>query len=350
MTVVYVDSVFILNALADYLLLLCTARLAGVPPRRGRLLLAAALGGAYAVGVFLPGCGFLAATPVKLAAGAGLALAAFGAERRLLRLTLLFFAVSCGFAGCVLALGLLAGTDTMTGGVFYTRIDGKVLLLSTAAAYAVLSGVFRGGARHTKAELIPVRLSLGGREAAFTALRDTGNTLCDPMTGRQTLVVWAGAVGGLWPPELRGALTPEALKRPVQALETLHGLGAGGFRLLPYRAVGVSDGLLLAVKCDWADIGGVRQGGQLVALSATEVSDGGGYAALWGGEERKGKEHAAGVGKAAGAAGPMGAAAAGQGDVHRGERYPAPAAEPGGGSGAAGAHRPGGDQADPHRA
>ena len=90
MTVVYVDSVFCLNTLMDYLLLRCTARLAGVPPRRWRLLLAAALGGGYAVAVFLPGCGFLSALPVKLAAGAALALTAFGAERRPLRLTLLF--------------------------------------------------------------------------------------------------------------------------------------------------------------------------------------------------------------------------------------------------------------------
>ena len=73
MTVVYVDSVFCLNTLMDYLLLRCTARLAGVPPRRWRLLLAAALGGGYAVAVFLPGCGFLSALPVKLAAGAALA-------------------------------------------------------------------------------------------------------------------------------------------------------------------------------------------------------------------------------------------------------------------------------------
>lgn len=41
MTVVYVDSVFVLNAAMDYLLLLLTARLAGVPLRRRRYLLAA---------------------------------------------------------------------------------------------------------------------------------------------------------------------------------------------------------------------------------------------------------------------------------------------------------------------
>lgn len=120
LTVVYVDSVFVLNALMDYLLVLCAARLAGIPLRRRRYLLAGLLGGAYAVAVFLPGLGFLSATPVKLAAGILLALAAYGGEAKLLRLTLLLFAVSCAMAGCVLALGLVAG-----GGV--PMVNGRVL-------------------------------------------------------------------------------------------------------------------------------------------------------------------------------------------------------------------------------
>ena len=58
-TVVYLDSVFVLNGLMDYLLALCAARLAGVPLRRGRYVLAGVLGGAYAAAVFLPGLSFL---------------------------------------------------------------------------------------------------------------------------------------------------------------------------------------------------------------------------------------------------------------------------------------------------
>ena len=79
MTVVYIDSVFLLNGLMDYLLLLATARLAGIPLRRRRYLLAALTGGLYAAAVFFPGCGFLASGPVKLAAGVLLALIALAA-------------------------------------------------------------------------------------------------------------------------------------------------------------------------------------------------------------------------------------------------------------------------------
>ena len=182
---VYVDSVFVLNALMDYLLVLCAARLAGIPLRRRRYLLAGLLGGAYAVAVFLPGLGFLSATPVKLAAGILLALAAYGGEAKLLRLTLLLFAVSCAMAGCVLALGLVAGGGVpMVNGVFYTDVDAKVLLTAAAAAYLVLTVVFRAAAgKGVRGELVRAQVCLAGRTTAFTAFCDTGNALRDPVSG-----------------------------------------------------------------------------------------------------------------------------------------------------------------------
>ena len=45
MTVVYLDSVFLFNALLDYLLFLSTARLAGIPLRRRRYPPRGVLGG-----------------------------------------------------------------------------------------------------------------------------------------------------------------------------------------------------------------------------------------------------------------------------------------------------------------
>ena len=56
---VYVDAVFGLNGLLNYLMLLSSARLAGAPFRHRRLWLAAALGGLYAAAACWPPCLFL---------------------------------------------------------------------------------------------------------------------------------------------------------------------------------------------------------------------------------------------------------------------------------------------------
>lgn len=338
MTVIYVDSVFVLNAAMDYLLFLVTARLAGVTLRRGRYLLAALAGGGYAVAVFLPGGAFLAADPVKLAAGVLLALLAFGGEEKLLRMILLLFAIACALAGCVLALGLLAGSPApAVNGIFYTDVDAKVLLVAASAAYLVLTVVFRAAARHgLGGELLPVRICIGGRVTELTALWDSGNALRDPVGGQAVLVTAPGALNGGLPRELRRLLEPERLRSPADLVEPVQRSAPElRPRLLPYHAVGMPSGLLLAVQTDWVEIAGTRYAKASAALSPTAL--GTGYTALWGGEVRKGGSHEHLAGKAGAAAGAAGTAAGIGHSLHWRQRHAAAAADEGAGGGAAGA-------------
>ena len=77
MTVIYVDTLFLLNAMVDYLLLLAAARLAGEPLARLRFLLGALLGGGYAVAIFRPGLAFLRHPLCRGAAAVLMLLAAY---------------------------------------------------------------------------------------------------------------------------------------------------------------------------------------------------------------------------------------------------------------------------------
>lgn len=284
MTVIYVDTLFLLNALVDYLLLLAAARLAGEPLRRRRFALGGALGGLYAVAIFLPGWSFLAHPLCRIASAALMLVAAYGGSRRLLRQGILFLALTCAFGGGVVAIGLLGGTGlTLGNGVFYSALDLKVVLLSAAVCYGVLTLVFRGLARHSAAdgELVDIKLSLGERTASLTALVDTGNTLTDPVSGRPVMVAEGERAGPLFPREHRP--TPADLADPAAALTRLGtGEWRSRFRLLPYRSVGVDRGLLLAVRLDGMELNGQGRGPALVALSPNPVSDGGGYQALIG--------------------------------------------------------------------
>lgn len=130
-----------------------------MPLRRGRYVLGALLGGGYAAAVFLPGMEFLSRMPVKAAAGVLLALTAFGGERKLLRLTLVFFGVSCAMAGCVLGLGMLSGgAIPAVNGVFYTDVS----VPGTA-------GSCRGGLCGADGGIPCRRPAWGGRGAAADA-------------------------------------------------------------------------------------------------------------------------------------------------------------------------------------
>ncbi len=282
MTVIYVDTLFLLNAIVDYLLLLAAARLAGEPLCRWRFALGAALGGLYAVVIFLPGLSFLAHPLCRLASAVLMLVISYGKSRRLLRQGMLFVALTCAFGGGVVAIGLLGGTGLTLGhGVFYSALDLKVVLLSAAVCYGVLTLVFQRLARHSGGELVNARLKLADRSVSFTALVDTGNTLTDPVSGRPVMVAEGERAGPLFPREHRPG--PGDLTDPAAALTRL-GTGAwrGRFRLLPYRSVGVDRGLLLAVRVDGLELDGQGRGPALVALSPSPVSDGGGYQALIG--------------------------------------------------------------------
>lgn len=284
-TTVYLDTLFALNALMDYLLLVCSARLAGEPLHRGRMALAAALGGAYAAAAVLPGMAWLTAPVCKLGAAVLLSAVGLGASRRLLRQTVIFLAVSCAFAGGVLAVSLLGGRGLALGhGIVCTGTDLKIVLLSSAICYALFTAVLRRAARHSalRGEVVRATLRFHGREVSLPTLVDTGNTLTDPVSGRPAIVVDAPAVAPLLDgdaPDLR------ELTAPAQALSRLNaGRWRGRFTLLPYRAVGVEHGLLLALRLDGASVDGRERGALLAALSPTPVSDGGAYRALVGGE------------------------------------------------------------------
>ena len=236
MTVVYLDRVVLLNLAVDYLLLLATARLAGLPLRRRRLALAAALGALYAAAVFLPGCRMLAHPACRLAAGVAVCRLAWRRERRPWRLTALFFLLSGALAGLLLAAGLAAGSPgAILSRVYYADISWPVLLGSAIGFGLLLHLVFRQGARHEGGELMDVTVSLQGRRLQLRALHDTGNTLRDPVSGQPVLVLEQGALGELWPPQaaeiIAMDLPPEEkmarLHRPVEPAALLR-RGHGG--------------------------------------------------------------------------------------------------------------------------
>lgn len=278
---VYLDIVFLVNSLSDCLGLYITARLAGLMLRWKRLLAAAGLGGLYGVvcGV-IPGPygGILPQTLVA----AGMVRLAYGRRDTSLRLLLLFFLVSCAMAGVPMSL-LRISQDG--GGVDMLReMSWKVFFLAGTICYIVLSMMFRGGAKHgLSGQLCRGIVLRDGREADITALYDTGHTLRDMVSGGPVLVAELRALVPLWTEEELAILDKLAINGPAWCMERLE---PGRFMLLPYRAVGVSGGLLLCFKADSVAMDGEAQGPLTVAISPTPVSEGGGYGALWGGERR----------------------------------------------------------------
>lgn len=274
MDVVYADRLFLLNLAADYFLLLATARLCPHRARRGRLLLGAALGALYAVGTLLPALPLLRTVPMKLLCGLGMALTAFGGQGRPLRTGLVFLAVTAAFGGAVWAVSLLFGTPVPGRG--YIPVSLPMLAVSFSLSYLVISLVFRRIGARAERQLLHVEIALGERRAVFDALADTGNALCDPMTGAPVIAAESAALSPLLPPGLALTGDAEADFRRLAAVEALR----PRLRLVPYAAVGVSDGLLLALRPDRIRINGKDAEASLVAFAPNALCPDGEFQAV----------------------------------------------------------------------
>lgn len=255
METIYIDRLFALNLMIDYLLCLGSARVCGVRLRRMRYFAAAFAGAVYCVLSVLPGFGFLACAPVKLACGVLMALIAFGREDKLLRCCLVFFAVSAFFGGAVWALG------GSSGGRLYMPLSTPVLVLSFGICYAVLSVVFRRSAKTAARQVSETELRFGGKTLLLRTLYDSGSTLSDPVTGDSVLVCSAASLAPLFPGcDLSAPASELVLSRP------------GCFRLIPYRTVGTDGGMLAAFRPEYLSIAGRERSDVLAAISASAIS------------------------------------------------------------------------------
>ncbi len=274
---VYLDAVLVLNFCVNYLLLRGTARLGASASSRKRIALGALAGAAYAAAVYLPHMAWLTAWPFKLLCAAAMLLAAFGPRRATLRLAAVFAALALVLCGAVYGVALLRGAPLrrFRNSLFYPVSFASLLLTATAVFAACRLLLPR--LTHAADSTVPLTLRLNGRTVHLTALRDSGNTLCDPLSGRPVLTAHWTAAQRLLPREL--CLTADDFAAPAALALRLKAYGP---RLIPYRAVGTAEGLLLALPCEITLGAHAKQTG-LVAFCPTPLSDGGAYEALTGG-------------------------------------------------------------------
>ena len=215
---VYLDLAILLNFLVDLLLLLGTNRLSGFPAQLPRLIPAAGLGACY--GGLCLRFRFLGAPFWRLAVLALMGMGAFGLNRSAWRRTAVFVILSTALGGMAVLLDR----------------GGFGVLITAAAGIWLLCRVAFEGSPGTR-EYIPLTLSYGSRTLQLTALKDTGNTLRDPVTGEPVLVISSDCARKLT------GLTEDQLHHPAQALGAIPGL-----RLIPYCSVGRGSGLMLALR------------------------------------------------------------------------------------------------------
>ena len=249
----YMAKVMIVYYFVDFLLLLGANRLFEFENAWGRLMLATLYGSIFAGLCLLPRFFVISIAPVRIVCLFAIGSLAFGLNRMALK-------------KCTVYILLQMALQGITG-----SFADRMIRFSAPAAVALFVCCALLSGKENKSHLyVPVELSYGGKKLTLTALRDTGHSLRDPVTGKPVLIVDAVTAEGLT------GLSRHQLLKPLDSLGDIPGM-----RLIPYKTIG-GTGLMLALWLTDVKIGS-RQGSGLVAFSPEILSVEGIYQALLGG-------------------------------------------------------------------
>ena len=211
---VYADLLFLVNFSMDFLCLYLSVKLLHLPRVQWRMLLAAALGGVYSVLALVVSLGSWLSLALDLAVCFGMcALCAAGKGVRAGRLLLLcgtYFGISALMGGGMTAIyHLLSRADLPLGEVQSDGISAWMFLaLATVAALVAAFGG-RLFSKQSAVRTCTVRVRLEEATWEMQGLCDSGNLLCDPISGTPVIVAdrqtWLSAL----PESLRCAVESE---------------------------------------------------------------------------------------------------------------------------------------------
>lgn len=190
---VYADLLFLINFSMDFLCLFLSVKLLHLKRRTWRMLLAAAFGGLYSVAALFLEAGSAVALGIDIGVCVLMcAICAAGKGVRLPRLLLLcgtYFGISALVGGGMTAIYHLLNRANLPIGE--TEGDGisawMFLALATAAALVAAFGGRLFG-KQTAQRTCTVQVRIGDLLWEVTGLCDSGNLLCDPISGTPVIV------------------------------------------------------------------------------------------------------------------------------------------------------------------
>ena len=276
MRVVYVDTLFFLNLSVDYLLLLLTARIAGLCPNRKRLLAGGVIGAVLAVLLYFPPLPTAVALLLRMGTLAATVLPSFADTpvRFWPRLTGIFFLLTCVLAGILLALSRNGELLQLRNGTIYAEISSVVMLIGFTAVF-VLSGLVLGKGRAAPGRhWREIRAENNSRQVVFRALTDSGNLLRDPVSGRQVIVAESAVLAPLLEREPDQLLDLMKELQPEVLLMRLRQSSGMAFWLLPVRTI-TQNGLMVVFRPERIYVDGKEREDCLLGITDRPIDAGG---------------------------------------------------------------------------
>jgi stage II sporulation protein GA (sporulation sigma-E factor processing peptidase) len=243
---VYVDVLFAVNWLMNFLILSATARFCGARSSIARLLACSAAGGGYSIAVEVFRGHGLDAPQWKLAVLLLMVVVGLRPPNVVsgVRYVTCFLTFCFCVAGAAMAIGHAAGSRGVDAG--WTAVLGGTALASL--------GVHTVVSRARRRSLLPgtytTEVRVGEKTARFESYLDTGNHLRDPISGWPVLVAEQEAVKVVMPTDVQAAFEGIAAGDDESIGRLAGNAWSSRIRVIPFDSLGKRNGMLLGFKPD----------------------------------------------------------------------------------------------------
>ncbi|MCX8045303.1 sigma-E processing peptidase SpoIIGA [Anoxybacillus gonensis] len=258
MPLIYADVVWLLNFCFDAMLLWLAAIMLKRRVRLWRLMLSALFGSLLVLLVFTPFAYMTSHFVTKLVISFVIVWICFGFHRFrfFIENVLAFYFATFMLGGGMVAFHFLLQSEMTpysSGWLTHSTSISWLFVIIMFPILWLLSKVQMGTIREKKLRfehVIPVRVTCFGQTVSLQGLVDSGNQLRDPLTNTPVMIVELQSFAHIFPP----AVLQMIQKRTYT--DDIPSEWVSRIRFVPYRAVGVEQQLLVAIKPDevqWSD-------------------------------------------------------------------------------------------------
>ncbi len=260
--IIYIDVLFAVNLLVNYILLRASATLSRIKENKFRVFLGAFIGALYAVLVFFPDFSVIYSTLFKMLVSMLIIACSFAfySIRGYLKTLFVFYIVSFGFGGCVLGVFYFSDIGAKLGavysnGILYFNLPWTVLALAGFLFYisTKIFAYFSRKALKFTGLRKKLYISFENNTAELTALMDTGNSLVDPITLSPVIIAEYKPLKSLFNKEVRCSLDQLEKGNITWIMSDIVQKGIPA-RLIPFTSLGKSNGMLIGFVPDKAEI------------------------------------------------------------------------------------------------
>lgn len=239
---IYGDILFIINFSMDFVALYITAKIMHIKAKTLLLILASSIGAIYSVATLFFKGAFPISLVIDIAVSALMCIVAFKkmTGKSILLSWFLFFAVSALLGGSITAMYSLInsaiGNRINVGrpSEAYSGLPANVFVI--IALFSVVL-TYAGGrliGRTSQVKVIEVTVTHDKKRVTFTALSDSGNLLCEPVSGRPAILVSYDIIAPVIPYEVLTLMRTCSYEK----LSILSAANLRRTRLIPAKGIG----------------------------------------------------------------------------------------------------------------